>query len=449
MISTASSFQSYHRPLRHSFRIYSEFDKLMKAVLNTDLSTKDLPKISAPEHNSENGQTQNGWKEIRWESLRSCDFREEVLPGPSSVERVLVKNKLVHVKRDDQLRLPGSQISGNKARKMFALDQLKDFPKCVVSYGGPQSNAMVALAAAVHFQNTRFVDTEAQAYESQEQKRFIYYTKKLPKFLRNQPSGNIFRAKLLGMELIELPHEEYNLLFGGDYGGSPTPPAILQPPIPGDSVWIPQGGACAVAMEGSRRLAQEICDYWVDEGERRPLSIFIPGGTCSTALCLHRALKDLIHNTTTSSEIMDVEVVVVPCVADESYARRQMMSLNCQLEADPDDVPRILESDPNTASLGKAPNSYLQFGQPHQEILDAFQWMQEECDLSLDLLYGSSAWAILLRHWKTLGDVYSFDREIMYVHSGGTEGINSQLLRYRYVGLLSSDEIQLPGKRQA
>jgi 1-aminocyclopropane-1-carboxylate deaminase/D-cysteine desulfhydrase-like pyridoxal-dependent ACC family enzyme len=40
-------------------------------------------------------------------------------------------------------------LCGNKARKLWALSRLPpgEFPTQVVSYGGPQSNSMLALAA--------------------------------------------------------------------------------------------------------------------------------------------------------------------------------------------------------------------------------------------------------------------------------------------------------------
>ena len=96
------------------------------------------------------------------------------------------------------------------------------FPSVVVSYGGPQSNAMLALAATVHWKK----------------KRFVYYTKKLPRWLRKTPSGNFLRALSLGMELREVEYGEYSDLFGGVDGGSSVPPSGLEPPIFGDSLWV-------------------------------------------------------------------------------------------------------------------------------------------------------------------------------------------------------------------
>jgi hypothetical protein len=201
----------------------------------------------------------------------------------SPVEQRTIQGRTVYFKRDDLLRLSGSQISGNKARKMLSLNGIPvdHFPRCLVSYGGPQSNAMLALAAICNFKNRQALgittatttmdkdDSEIDYTEESSlllseaednyddddiddddslpnhpsprpvvQKRFIYYTKKLPRFLRNQPSGNLYRAKTLGMELVELNPQDYNDWFGGDSGGSPEPPMGLKAPVAGDSVWV-------------------------------------------------------------------------------------------------------------------------------------------------------------------------------------------------------------------
>lgn len=204
---------------------------------------------------------------------------------PSPVERKLIHDKLVYIKRDDLLHLRNSNVSGNKARKMLALNELniEDFPEVVVSYGGPQSNAMVALAAIVQSKNVELqginndpfkdkptskemVDeiesdswimtddlTDERSFDHDEdemfdtgqssdksatkpRKRFMYYTKKLPRYLRNQPNGNLLRALTLGMEMIQLKPNVYNDYFGGDHGGSSVAP--INAPIPGSSLWV-------------------------------------------------------------------------------------------------------------------------------------------------------------------------------------------------------------------
>ena len=94
---------------------------------------------------------------------------------------------------------------------MLSLQQLdpSTFPSCVVSHGGPQSNAMVAIAAVVRYQNERL----GLSSEDPQRRRFVYYTKKLPRFLRKTPSGNLFRATSLGTEIVELSPAEYNGMF--------------------------------------------------------------------------------------------------------------------------------------------------------------------------------------------------------------------------------------------
>jgi len=466
---------------------------------------------------SDNCGPGRGWKIVDWESVLQaddeasyCDRRSSteftaatattegtattatatVVPPPV-VDVVLVRNRVVHVKRDDQLRLPGSYVSGNKARKMYALnswcmqqqqqqremeedgdssttsesdDGERAFPRCLVSYGGPQSNAMVALAAIARFRNGSVGDgavvvggrDDGNSDESSSTKcRFVYYTKTLPRFLRSQPSGNLFRAMALGMELIEVPPTEYSRMFGGDRGGSVDPPPFVDPPIPYESVWIPQGGACGMAYPGTRRLAREIIDYWMENGNGKPLSVCVPGGTCSTAALLHRGIRDVLCNISGSEDgaaKLDIEVVVIPCVGDEGYARRQMMSLNSQSGYPANDIPKILPPSPTSGKktyFGQRGNAdqreYYNFGEPHQDILATFQEMKEEHNIVLDLLYGSPAWTIMLRHWNEDSDAFS-DREIMYVHSGGLEGISSQMLRYKYKNLVDLQAVQLPGR---
>jgi 1-aminocyclopropane-1-carboxylate deaminase len=432
--------------------------------------------------------------------------------SPPLVERrILGGGRTLYIQRDDLLKISPSGISGNKARKMWALDRIPavDFPSCIVSYGGPQSNSMLALAAIVNAKNRQLAEemqqqndmqthTQLATQQQQQQQqqysqshspiiRFVYYTKTLPRFLRNQPSGNLFRATSLGMELRELSHDEYSNLFEDHVDSEGQPPVALQPPPYPDSLWVPQGGAFASALPGIRRLANDIVSYW-GQGQQhgqqdRPLTVLIPSGTCTTAVLLHHSLKDIIHNDKTddntnnddndessplppTTTTLDIQVVVIPCVGDEGYARRQMMSLSAQIGRDVDDIPTVLAAGPppegTTTTTTTTTDKYFVFGKPHPEILETFYTLRDEHDLVVDLMYGAPSLALLLRHLKVSQkeqeptppslDLW-FDpnrplagRELLYVHSGGLEGINSQLLRYRHEGLVTMEEIQLPGK---
>jgi hypothetical protein len=197
--------------------------------------------------------------EIRGSAIADID---QLIPTASPdcsspIEKCIIRDRIVYIKRDDLIHLTDSNVSGNKARKMLALNEIpvEDFPDSIVSYGGPQSNAMLALAAIVNSKNVQKEDAnqipdEEMSTDSSSvsndvigekgkgKKRFLYYTKKLPRYLRKQPNGNLLRSLSLGMELVELSHEKYQHLFGGYDGGSPSPPPELEPPCPGNSVWV-------------------------------------------------------------------------------------------------------------------------------------------------------------------------------------------------------------------
>jgi 1-aminocyclopropane-1-carboxylate deaminase/D-cysteine desulfhydrase-like pyridoxal-dependent ACC family enzyme len=154
---------------------------------------------------------------------------------------------------------------------------------------------------------------------------------------------------------------------------------------------------------------------------------------------------------------MDIKVVVIPCVGDEGYAERQMMALNMASGGlgSTEEVPVVLKPAPDETFYLEEPGeySYFRFGEPDGEILETFREM-DESGVKLDLLYGAPSWNLLLRHWP--GDSVSDEgassllsgREILYLHSGGLEGINSQLMRYRHKGLIEGDQVQHPERQR-
>lgn len=449
-------------------------------------------------------QTTNQYKRIKQDATSvSYDDNDTKIkyPSPSSVERVLIRDRMVFLKRDDCLHLPGSNISGNKARKFLSLNNLpaKQFPDAIVSYGGPQSNAMVALAAIVSSKNAELrddrgsngseqtmelqnndmaqnmfgeldllddeiqlrrrkygqedesdpnnnigsskTDTTNDENTEEPQKRFIYYTKPLPRYLRKNPNGNLLRALALGMEIRTVSHDEYSRLFGGLHGGSSLAPADLDPPVPGKSLWVPQGGACGIAKPGSDVLANEIIDYWTLHGKGMPLAVCLPGGTCTTALLLQRSLDAIMVQLREQKEkALDIRVVVIPCVGDDEYAMRQMISLDKAVGGTgrKEDLPWILKprTDVEYGSARQRTRGYFTFGQPSKALLETYDEMNSE-NVSLDLLYGAPAWSLLFQHWRSReSDCPIAGRQLMYVHSGGLEGVASQLTRYKHKNLL-------------
>jgi hypothetical protein len=231
------------RPLISVRQIFSPRNTRRCLTLGSSSSSLDMDEFMhnlsdlldrSEQHDKAKTSKEDGWRRIDWrhhfEAWRASSSLLATEASP--VEPVLIRNRLVYFKRDDKIK--GAPISGNKARKMKALQSLsaQEFPACVVSFGGPQSNAMLALAAIVHFENHH------HHHQADSKKvRFVYYTKTLPRFLRNQPNGNLFRAVALGMELVELSPQEYASLFGGEWGG-PTEAPPMDPPVPADSLWV-------------------------------------------------------------------------------------------------------------------------------------------------------------------------------------------------------------------
>jgi 1-aminocyclopropane-1-carboxylate deaminase/D-cysteine desulfhydrase-like pyridoxal-dependent ACC family enzyme len=494
-------------------RMLQELDQQLSTATASTLLVDNSKTTTSRNKNDKNkidDKNNNGWLrlsdlhiEIDDPSKQQQQQQQQSSTSPvHEYKNVFSSRRSLHVKRDDLLRLPNSNISGNKGRKMWLLNCLPSnkFPRCIVSYGGPQSNSMVALAAIVNSKNRCELLVGEENGESiqpiqqpQQPIRFVYYTKKLPRFLKNQPSGNLFRALALGIQIIELSHQEYSQMFESHFDDYGQPPIGLVPPLPGSSVWVPQGGASQSAQTGVNHLAHEVYEYWKQHGDGRPLTVCVPGGTCTTAVFLHHGIKKLLQsnkqqkqqqqdvdNDITSyayddndSDVYaedddpDIEVVVIPCVGDALYARRQMMSLSVQIGADPADIPTILQPGPEESSTSSSskPQKYFPFGQPNQEILDTFQELQDKHGIVVDLIYGAPSFAIMFRHLRKdrngngndeerrISPDITFDpnqplagREIMYVHSGGLEGINSQLLRYKYEGMVEIQDVQVPGK---
>lgn len=167
--------------------------------------------------------------------------------------------------------------------------------------------------------------------------------------------------------------------------------------------------------------------------------------SCTTALMLSREIDRIIEqsNSDGTGNEMDIKVVVIPCIGDNTYANRQMSSLNSHLGGKNRRLPAILKPFDNSKKRsGK--NGYFRFGEPDPAILKTFLEMSNEYGIYCDLLYGAPSWCLLFDQW-TSSDVRSplFGRQVMYVHSGGLEGVSSQMTRYKHKGLVNSNEVQI------
>ena len=269
------------------------------------------------------------------------------------------------IKRDDLL-LP---IGGNKARKLFHLSQ-QDLSHLdsIVSYGGAQSNAMLALSQFCQLKSIRF----------------DYYTRPVPKWLKQKPLGNLRHALNHGMN--------WHITQSG------LPPEHLD----SRSLLVPQGISMPEAELGIKQLAQEIDRYCTDNG-LQDIAVVLASGTGATALFLQQHLEH--------------DVYTVPCIGNT----QTLMQLFEQRLPDAKRYPIILNDE-------KAET--YRFGEPHAQLLDMYQVLLEETGIEFELLYDAKTWLNVI-NWRC-------DKPIIYLHSGGVSGNASMLARYRRLGLFGS-----------
>jgi 1-aminocyclopropane-1-carboxylate deaminase/D-cysteine desulfhydrase-like pyridoxal-dependent ACC family enzyme len=251
---------------------------------------------------------------------------------PSTISKINLDGRDFYVKRDD---LTDIYLSGNKYRKLYTLLQTpKQNLKKIISYGGSQSNAMLAIARMC----------ELKSWE------FIYYTKILSNKQKEESLGNFYLAKKLNMKHIEIGHELYRSFIASlDFNNDK------------DTFLIHQGGAIKEAKEGLEVLAQEIL-----HSNTEVKSLATPSGTGTTALFLALALPAF-------------KVYTTPCVGDVEYLKQQMSAL-CE-------IPKNL--------IILEPKKKYHFAKPYKEFLQ-IQKKLLTTGIEFDLLYAPSMWEALL-----------------------------------------------------
>ena len=275
----------------------------------------------------------------------------------SPISEITLEGREFLIKRDD---LIDPYLAGNKYRKLYTLLKTpKEKLSKIISYGGTQSNAMLAIAAMCKLKGWEFV----------------YYTKPLSCFLKEQKHGNYADALALGMQHIEIEEESYrdtisNLRFNLDSA----------------TVIIDQGGAVASAKSGVEVLAREIREQNPDVK-----AIATPSGTGTTALFLAVALPEF-------------RVYTTPAIGDVAYLKEQMQALHT--------IPSNL--------IILEPKKKYHFAKPYREFYEIYRRVKES-GVVFDLLYAPALWMALLEQT---------DEKILYVHSGGVSGNRSMLERY-------------------
>ncbi|MBL4774687.1 MAG: pyridoxal-phosphate dependent enzyme [Mariprofundus sp.] len=291
----------------------------------------------------------------------------------SRVDRLLFQGHVFFVKRDD---LIDPLWGGNKYRKLYALLQApKDAYDSMVSYGGTQSNAMLAMAALCHQQGWAF----------------HYTSKAVPKRLKSSPIGNLKLALDLGMQWHQVEHADYAAAI-----------AALRTHTDATNLLLPQGAADPIARHGIDQLAQEI-KQWQHLQHIEKLHVVIPSGTGTTAYYLAMAMPDVF-------------VLTTPTVGDKTYLMAQMQRLG--------EVPSNLKVLENA-------NNY-HFAKPYAEFLSIYGALKQ-AGIEFDLIYACKMWHTLLQYMDEI------EGTVLYVHTGGLMGNASMLDRYRHQGMKLKD----------
>ncbi len=236
------------------------------------------------------------------------------------------------VKRDE---LIDPYLAGNKYRKLYILLQT---PKLhlnkIISYGGTQSNAMLAIAKMCHDKGWEFV----------------YYTKPISKTQKEQTIGNYFHALRLGMWHVEIEYEKYKDFI-----------ASLRPNLDEKTFIIDQGGAVVEADEGLCVLADEI-----REQNPHAKALATPSGTGTTALYL-------------ALNLPEYKVYTTPSIGDVDYLKKQMAALH--------PIPKNL--------IILKPEKKYHFAKLYPEFLEIYKKLLA-CGIEFDLLYAPGMWKALL-----------------------------------------------------
>jgi len=250
----------------------------------------------------------------------------------SPISKIVLDGRDFYVKRDD---LIDPFLAGNKYRKLYTLLNIPSNTYIkIISYGGTQSNAMLAISAMC----------KTKGWE------FIYYTKILSEFQKSAKEGNYFHSLELGMKHIEIENELYRDFI-----------ASLSISIDDKTFIIDQGGAVSEAKEGLEVLANEI-----REANLPIKSLATPSGTGTTALFLALALPEY-------------KIYTVPCIGDVEYLKEQIQALH--------PLPTNL--------IILEPSKKYHFAKPYKEFFEIYK-KTKDAGVEFDMLYAPSMWLSLL-----------------------------------------------------
>ncbi|ASG69003.1 1-aminocyclopropane-1-carboxylate deaminase [Francisella halioticida] len=237
-------------------------------------------------------------------------------------------------------------FSGNKARKLaYILSNPGNYEqiKTIISFGGNQSNFMLALSQLAKIKNWAF----------------HYWVKPLPKFLKQNKNGNLKFALENGMQLFESNEELKLKNIKSKYQNAK------------DFYFFDQGGKNPSAEEGIASCALEIKKY-CEENKIEDYSVVVASGTGTTAIYLEKYLKQ--------------KIFTIPCVGSSQYLKQQFNYIDKTLNH-----PQVLES-----------QFQKNFGQLDIENYNIYKKLLQQTAIEFDLLYDPIAWRVLLANYNNL-----------------------------------------------
>lgn len=211
--------------------------------------------------------------------------------------------------------------------------------------------------------------------------KFIYITPSISSYLQENLVGNFLNAKNLSTEFVYCQK--------GSRIEDLQKKAIEIYQQNKNSIFIPQGGNFILAKEGIKILAQELLEDMKDLNS--PIIFYVSGSGSSAGY-----LSEFIDN-----------VFTIGVSGDDEYLKKIFSEMN-------------LKNPPKILPLKSKPY----FGKPDLRLKKIYEeWL--ELGIEFDLIYDILGWLCLYENIE-----YFRSNDIVFIHSGGTSGNASQMLRY-------------------
>ena len=307
------------------------------------------------------------------------------------MQKIEFRSQTFYVKRDD-LFFGHSKgelgLNGNKGRKLqhYINADLPDITT-IVSFGSAQSNMLYSLSCLARLRGWKL----------------DFYTDHIAESLIKNPNGNYAAALDNGTqihavgEIAKAKNQNLATYVKTNYS------------VDSSMLFIPEGGHSAFAEQGVKSLADEIKNWVIEKSITDP-KVMLPSGTGTTALYLQKHLS--------------FEVLTCACVGSANYLQQQFFALS----DDECHHPTILLPPKNAKDNIKK----YHFGKCYPEFYRIWQELEQQTNISFELLYDPLGWLCLMEYVRERIDQSNgFNENLIYLHQGGLLGNQSMIARYK------------------